>query len=290
MCIAIYKPFGKHLSKRILRNCWENNNDGAGFMYAEDGRLVIRKEMDTFKGFWKKYQETIPDLRQMVLHFRISTSGEINKRNCHPHRINPKLAFVHNGIINIKEAKGLSDTVTFGKQVLSLLPEGFQDCSAHRYLLSLTIGYSKLVFMNAMDKVSIINEDAGSWDNNVWFSNTTYKSGRSFFSGYVGSPNTVYAKSGNGVGFNSATNPKSSVPTPYWAKKEEIKIEEKVDDKNSDTQELGAIEVINVDDPECQKCKFKLCTELEFEAGFCHYCIDKYNEGEEVNYAKKDSC
>ena len=55
MCILVIKPKGKEMpSKKILRNCWENNPDGAGMMYVKDGHVVIDKGYMEFSDFWKE--------------------------------------------------------------------------------------------------------------------------------------------------------------------------------------------------------------------------------------------
>jgi hypothetical protein len=44
MCIIVYKPKGKKLPKyETLKTCFENNNNGAGFMYVENGIVIIKK-------------------------------------------------------------------------------------------------------------------------------------------------------------------------------------------------------------------------------------------------------
>ena len=43
MCIAIYKPKGNTISKDTLKNCFDNNPDGSGFMYAQNDKLVVKK-------------------------------------------------------------------------------------------------------------------------------------------------------------------------------------------------------------------------------------------------------
>ncbi len=63
MCIAIYKPAGKVITKETLAACFINNSDGAGFAYVNTDifgrrRLVIKKAM-TFDLFYKKYKRAI---------------------------------------------------------------------------------------------------------------------------------------------------------------------------------------------------------------------------------------
>jgi hypothetical protein len=53
MCIIAFKPRKVHITRRILKNCWDGNDDGAGFMWAEDDELHIRKGYMTFKSFYR---------------------------------------------------------------------------------------------------------------------------------------------------------------------------------------------------------------------------------------------
>jgi len=48
MCIIAIQPKTKKISNSILKNCWDNNDDGAGIMYAIDGKIIVRKELHSF--------------------------------------------------------------------------------------------------------------------------------------------------------------------------------------------------------------------------------------------------
>lgn len=97
MCIAIVKPQNKTISDEYLENCFENNSDGAGIAYANNGKLYI------VKGIFDK-QKFIQVVRKaekfaegdMLIHCRIGTSGLKNKNNCHPHIVNNNLVMIHN--------------------------------------------------------------------------------------------------------------------------------------------------------------------------------------------------
>ena len=44
MCIIIEKPkYAKTPSRKVLKNCWDNNPDGAGYMYNAGGKVYIYK-------------------------------------------------------------------------------------------------------------------------------------------------------------------------------------------------------------------------------------------------------
>jgi len=149
-------------------------------MYVEGDKIIIIKELSTFKVFWAKYQLAIKGPakgREVVLHFRVATSGKINFENCHPHVVNDKMAFCHNGIINYKMAPDsvVSDTMIFNDAILKGLPGGFLDNPATIILLEDYIAYSKMVFLSLPEQVTILNEKKGEWTKGIWFSNDGYK-------------------------------------------------------------------------------------------------------------------
>jgi hypothetical protein len=50
MCIAVYKRVGvKMPSDKILETCFENNSDGAGYMFAHGGKVNIKKGFMTLR-------------------------------------------------------------------------------------------------------------------------------------------------------------------------------------------------------------------------------------------------
>ena len=82
MCIAIFKPEGKILTRAALFNSYTSNRDGAGFAYVKDGEVCIQKGFFTFDKFWEAFQP-FQEL-QCVIHFRIATHKAVNGHNCHP--------------------------------------------------------------------------------------------------------------------------------------------------------------------------------------------------------------
>lgn len=179
MCIAIYKPADKNLSKELLQQCWDSNSDGAGFMYNHNGKLKIKKGFMTFNKFYASFNNL--QHKTTVLHFRIKTHGKANEENTHPFFIANTLGFVHNGIINKVDTssnKDMSDTWHFNEQFLKglykLHPE-FIDNEAIQELIKEYVSYSKLIFMDNQDNVWIMNEEKGEWDDGVWYSNTSYR-------------------------------------------------------------------------------------------------------------------
>jgi hypothetical protein len=177
MCIAIMKSENKKISKASLQRCYDANPDGAGFMFAENKELTVKKGYFTFKEFYKEYKPH--ENKQVLLHFRIKTHGPIDKNNCHPFLVNDSLGFIHNGIISGYGDNKQSDTIDFNKSILQKIVAKhgnmglFEDPMVE--LIENVIGYSKLVFLDRHGNYRIMNEDKGHWNNGVWYSNSSYK-------------------------------------------------------------------------------------------------------------------
>lgn len=182
MCIAIYKPVGKELSEAVLKTCFHNNNDGAGFAYISTDyhgvkRVKLKKFMkfDQFYTAYKRATDTAPD-SPFIIHFRIGTHGEKTVYNCHPFYVDKNLVFIHNGIISgVGTDVKKSDTQLFNDKILKKLPKGWESNEAIQELIADYIGYSKLIFLNVSGEVYIVNEKKGNWNDGIWYSNESYK-------------------------------------------------------------------------------------------------------------------
>ena len=179
MCIAICKPQGLIIPEEYLTESFEYNPDGAGFMYAEGNELHIEKgfmDYQSFRDAWEPHQDKVA-----ALHFRIRTHGATDEENTHPFRVGSNLGFIHNGIISkvkTEEDPSKSDTYHFNQKFLQqfykrdsrfIYKDHFKD------LIKEYIGWSKLVFLNNKGHYTIVNEQQGSWDEGVWYSNNSYK-------------------------------------------------------------------------------------------------------------------
>ena len=243
MCIAILSPKGTQLSKETLNICWLNNYNGAGFAYNDDsGKLHTVKEMENFDKFYDKYEaiRTKFPNSTMLIHFRISTHGVINRTNCHPFKVNKDLAFIHNGVIrDVEDDKKYSDTNMFNRTILRMLPGlniSMLTSKGMKKLMGEFIGYSKLVFMDSDNNYAIINEQKGHWgEDGIWYSNDSYKKvkdtidfggrsvsrsqlsgglnsgsyGGSYGGSYYGGS---YGSSGSSLGYKSSRGTQSSLP------------------------------------------------------------------------------
>lgn len=179
MCIAILKPKGQTLSITDLEECWGNNPHGAGLMYAENGKLIIRKGWMKWRNFKRAWERGSYTEKTVALHFRISTGGNIDQANCHPHLIVPSVAVVHNGIFTDKDIpiidKNYSDTCHFVRMLRELGdPHFLTDKDTRKWIEKVSLG-SKLIFMGSDGSWEIVNAKEGTWDKGCWYSNDTYK-------------------------------------------------------------------------------------------------------------------
>lgn len=130
MCVIMSKPANIAFPEEsILKNCWDNNPDMGGFMYALNGKVYIHKGYETWKSFkaaLDRAREKTGDKIPYVCHFRISTQG-FDKACCQPfplsgnmkalkkQKYSANIGVAHNGILSLTSdgSKEYSDTMKF---------------------------------------------------------------------------------------------------------------------------------------------------------------------------------
>tara|TARA_Y100000310_G_scaffold222338_1_gene224066 strand:+ start:1622 stop:2392 length:771 start_codon:yes stop_codon:yes gene_type:complete len=249
MCIAIFKPKESKVSKKTLKRCFTANPDGAGYMYPEHGKMVVKRGFFTFKAFWSSYSKMLNKAVDIGIHFRIATSGKVDTKNCHPHTVNNSLAFIHNGIlaIDVKKASLVSDTVLFNQQIVKKLQDGFIKNTAFDYLIESFIKGSKMVFMSGDGTVKIYNETDGHWKDGVWFSNGTYKKATDY--GYYQDYGTYYKN-------DSPKIETTVIPSSDW-----------LDGKDDYPEYLS-------ESFSCDSCDTELLDKAELELMMCRFCTE----------------
>ena len=170
-----YIPEGKTVSDGDLEKCFEKNGDSIGYMFANAGKLFVRKflDFDVFLNQYKAEKEAFPV--PFAVHFRIKTSGKIDLENCHPFPIGRDFALMHNGIIAGLGNAEKSDTNQFASEVLLPMLQkypGILEDKIFRGIIASAIGtYNKLILMKRDGSAYIVHEKQGDWIGGVWFSN-----------------------------------------------------------------------------------------------------------------------
>lgn len=192
MCIIIYKPTGiENPTWSTLQTCFNSNPHGAGFMYAENGRVYIEKGFMTWTSFKKAFKpfKNRTDL-PLVIHFRITTHGGTEQGLTHPFpltsninelkstRMITNVGIAHNGFIALTDYadKGMSDTSEFVRKYANVIitsPKWYNNPNANK-LLAEVIGSKMLVLSN--DGHGEVVGDGWIEENGVMYSNDSFKS------------------------------------------------------------------------------------------------------------------
>ncbi|MBQ0035535.1 MAG: class II glutamine amidotransferase [Firmicutes bacterium] len=164
-----------------------NNPDGAGYMYYDKTHkcVVIQKGFMYYEDLISSLKSKKLDDVNVILHFRIGTSGLMDDLNCHPYPVYQKnarrcktdLGVAHNGILHDytpTKSSLINDTQVFIQKVLSNLKKGFQYDTDKLLLINELIGTNKLAFLDDKNKVTIIGNFIQ--DGDYFYSNTSYKS------------------------------------------------------------------------------------------------------------------
>ena len=194
MCIIAFSRINQELPDReTMHTMWENNPDGAGFMYALNNKVHIRKGFMTFDELITAIDELPIDTKAVpfAIHFRIGTHGGNTPQNTHPFPVTRKvkhmrtlsydcdLAFMHNGIIHSVELikKSISDTMEYGRQILADLydlDKEFYKRKSLQILIEESINGSRMLFVNGKGEFELL----GDWieHDGIMYSNNSFKS------------------------------------------------------------------------------------------------------------------
>ena len=168
MCIIAAKPAGVAMpSAEKIENMWNRNSDGAGIMYAVDNKVHIEKGFMTYASFNAKLGELRGkfdlDKLPVVMHFRITTHGGTKPENCHPFPITDSVGMLrklnqtaqigvaHNGIIDIRPRKGISDTMEYIASQLAPLSKAVPNFYKNKHLMQMISNAidSKMAFLTS---------------------------------------------------------------------------------------------------------------------------------------------
>lgn len=171
-------------------------------MWADpkSGHLKVIRGMFSVELIESLFQRMTRNKTPYVAHFRFATHGTKGSDNCHPFAVANEplggIGMVHNGTLSGPEWRShrKSDTALLADMIATDLitgkydPEHLFDTEAPPVvdLYGRAIGSDKLVFMNGLGEINIVNGKYGTWKDQVWYSNT-YSIMRSYSYGGMGS-------------------------------------------------------------------------------------------------------
>ena len=239
MCIIVAKKKNVSMpSINILKNCFNNNPDGAGIMLAAKDPVWGFKGLMTFEAFESKLKVLRKrfgnlDKLAVVMHFRIGTHVGNIPENTHPFPLSTsydnlralewtsKQGMAHNGIIHATSMhddvwdENVSDTMVFVKRVAAPVSKHAFITKPHDLLDMLyLVADSKLAFMDGRGNLVT----AGKFENvdGVLYSNGSYTKRKSYYtytpnlksyhSYYYDDVNDISAGSHNNVTYLPTSN------------------------------------------------------------------------------------
>ena len=196
MCIIVASPVGSEIpSKKVLENCYNGNPDGFGFSYNHKGKVYIEKGYMDFEEGYKRLMEIDEQIglkdKGVLMHYRISTSGLVDRGNTHPYSISNDMkqlralkqvidiAVVHNGIISKyipDKGSKINDTQMFIKDYLYDIYQNDNEFLKDKKILSnieKEVG-SKLAFLDKDGNITFVGKFIEEEDG-CYYSNSSYK-------------------------------------------------------------------------------------------------------------------
>lgn len=164
-----------------LEIAWADNSHGGGFMYCQDGKLVITKGFTKLKEFKAAYYAAHSEhgaVSPFALHFRWATHGTRGADNMHPFPLaDGSVGLMHNGILSVsghwKDER--SDTRIFCDTVLAHRTADFLVSDTCREWLEPIIGPSnKFVLLDSSGRWQIVNCNSGITEGARWYSNASH--------------------------------------------------------------------------------------------------------------------
>ena len=190
MCIiCVSKPGVRQPDENTIRTMFYRNPHGAGYMFARDGRVEIRKgfmRLDEYLRAIREEHFTAAD--SVVYHFRISTQAGVNPEMTHPFPLSNqparlrqldlrcRIGVAHNGIIRLTSDPNndqYSDTAIFITDYLSHIIRRCADLRDQRVLDSIfQIAQSRFAIMDGGGYIATVGKFID--ERGLLFSNASY--------------------------------------------------------------------------------------------------------------------
>lgn len=179
MCVIMSKAAGAQFPpKSEIENCVKKNPDGFGAMWVSGGRVKVYKTMkaEKFLKWYDRFVATQPIAVPLVCHMRIATHGSKREQNCHPWTDKAgSVGFAHNGILNIKNRKDMTDSETFFRDLWLPIWKGYGKEAAKRVTEAI-VGTSRFCFLYADGSIERWgNWEQGSVKEGVYYTNSSWR-------------------------------------------------------------------------------------------------------------------
>lgn len=190
MCVICVSHKGiRQPNEYEIRNMWDANPHGAGYMFIKDGRVEMHKGFMNLKDFMRSVNsEEFTDDDVVIYHFRISTQAGVTPEMTHPFPLSSDLndmklldcqcsvGIVHNGVIRLTSCADpdYSDTALFITEYLPTIIRDTEDITKKGVKKTIrALINSKMVLLNGDGDVTIIG-DFWANEDGVMFSNKSF--------------------------------------------------------------------------------------------------------------------
>jgi len=184
MCLLTFLPAGVMPNLEALTNGTMLNNDGHGFAIVTNDRLLVHRGMDaeqTIDAF-AQTRARHPD-GPALFHSRFGTHGTTVLENCHPIPVggDTRTVIAHNGVLPKDVRPAIKDPRSDTRIAAEVFLPTFGSLKLRRNRLRLQrwMGQDNKMVILTVDRrftrrAYILNEQAGTWDGGIWYSNDGY--------------------------------------------------------------------------------------------------------------------